>query len=142
MIQNLDIKILSRIVIQEISKHSGSLYQGRKGTSYLCLINDSSIYCKWNYSTKVNPNGTGSAISKLMEYNKDQGYCADSAYVTFKITSKNSNGLSAKIISSNVDIFGNTYSFSFVHQGNRLSSSMDININGYPARKEATLVKQ
>ncbi len=123
--------------------NNGSLYQGNwKGTSYLYLTGDPSTYCKWNYSIKVNPDGTGSTTSKLIAHNKDQGYCADSAYVTFKITSENSSGLTGKIMSSNVAIFGNIYSFSFVHQGNKLSSTIDINIEGYPARREATLIKQ
>jgi len=125
------------------AKPKQSLYTGNwSGTGYIYLINDPSTYCKWHYSVKINSDEIGNLTSTLIEHQKDDGYCASSGYVTFKITNENSNGFSGKITSSNIAIFGNTYSFSLAYQNNILSNTIDINIKGYPARRELVFVKQ
>ena len=100
------------------------------------------MYCKWHWDVKVDHSGAGSVTSTLVSRNNDQGVCASYLYSTFKINSKDSSGFRAEVINSTAYVFGETSSFNFTYQNNRLSNSMDINIEGYRARREITLIKQ
>ena len=110
-----------------------------KGTHYVYLTQDASVYCRWNLTMNVYADNTATVSATLTSHNGDEGDCDSYTDVWGNMINKSDNGIKYIVTDTTTDyIYGSDY-FDMARTGDQLNESEYFTLYGYPARRETTL---
>ena len=112
------------------------------GTHYVYLIEQPSVYCRWNLTIDVKSNDTATVSAVLTSENGSQGECDSFSNVWGNITNKSDNGFKYTVTdTTSYNMIGPDY-FDLSRTNNQLKENKTFMYLGYQAARETSLSKK